>query len=225
MDGTRSIVEEMQEYYRLRAPWYDGSMGYTDPAVIERHAAVIGFLRGQLAGRRVLELACGPGFWTRALSSAAASTTAFDFNASTIAEARRKELDPRKVSFLVGDAYSLSFAKSTFDAAFAVDWLAHVPRSRQAEFVARLNETLRAGARVLFCDQLPGPESMTGSYDDDGNHLQERTLRDGTRYRVIKHFPTYEEFLTLFSPYASDIVVERFPDCRRIVAGYTLRVH
>src|SRR5262249_16483691 len=190
----------------------------------QRLAPVMGFLREQLAGRTALELACGPGFWTRALIDIATSITAFDYNASTIAEARRKALDSRKVSLLVGDAYGLPFAHDTFDAAFGIDWLAHVPRSRQTHFFAGLNRTLRPGARVLFCDQLPGPESMTGVYDGDGNHLQERTLRDGSSYRVIKHFPTHEEFLTLFSPYASDIVVELFPDCRRVVAGYTLRV-
>jgi ubiquinone/menaquinone biosynthesis C-methylase UbiE len=225
MDETQAIVEEMQQYYARRASWYDESMGYTDPAVVQRLSPVLDFLRHQFTGRAILELACGPGFWTRALSEVATSIVASDYNASTIAEARHKALDPRKVSLLVGDAYQPPFADTSFDAVFAGDWLAHVPRSRQAGFFDGLNRVLRPGARVLFCDQLPGPESMTGVYDSDGNHLQERTLRDGSRYRVIKHFPTHEEFLTLFSPYASDIVVESFPDCRRIVAGYTLRVH
>jgi ubiquinone/menaquinone biosynthesis C-methylase UbiE len=224
MDETRSIVEEMQAYYARRAPVYDESMGYNDPGVVRRLAPVIDFLREQLAGRTVLELACGPGFWTRAMSGVARCIVASDYNASTIAEARRKTLDPRKVSLVVGDAYCPPFIDATFDAAFAGDWLAHVPRSRQADFLVGLHSALRPGARVLFCDQLPGPESMTGVYDGDGNHLQERTLPDGSRYRVIKHFPTHEEFLTLFSPYASDIVVESFPECRRVVAGYTLRV-
>lgn len=223
MDETRSIVEEMQAYYARRASWYDESMGYTDPAVVQRLAPVMDFLRGRLAGRALLELACGPGFWTRALTDVAVSITAFDYNASTIAEARRKALDSRKVSLLVADAYRLPFGDIGFDGAFGIDWLAHVPRARQMDFFAGLNRTLRPGACVLFCDQLPGPESMTGVYDNDGNHLQERMLRDGSSYRVIKHFPTHEEFLTLFSPYASDILVESFPDCRRVVAGYTLR--
>ena len=224
MDETRSIVEEMQAYYARRAPVYDESMGYTDPAVVGRLAPVIDFLREQFAGRAVLELACGPGFWTRAVSSMAMSIVASDYNASTIAEARRKTLDPRKVALVVGDAYQPPFGANAFDGALAVDWLAHVPRSRQGNFLRGVNAALRPGARVLFCDQLPGPESLTGVYDGDGNHLQERALSDGSRYRVIKHFPTHEEFLTLFSPYASDIVVESFPQCRRVVAGYTLRV-
>ncbi len=224
MDDSQAIVDEMQAYYGRRAPVYDESMGYTDPAVVRRLAPLMDFLRGQLAGRTVLELACGPGFWTRALGDVAASVTAFDYNASTIAEARRKRLDPRKVALLVGDAYRPPFARASFDAVFAGDWFAHVPRSRQVQFLDGVHAVLRPAARVLYCDQLPGPESMTGVYDGDGNHLQERTLPDGSRFRVIKHFRTHEEFLTLFSPYASAIVIESFPDCRRVVAGYTLRV-
>src|SRR3954468_8637122 len=130
-----SLVEEMQAYYARRAPIYDHSMGYDDPAKVALLAPVVESLQRQLTGRRVLEIACGPGFWTEHVSRVAASLTATDYNESTLAEARRKPLDWDKVRLVVADAYDLSRVEGEFDAAFAIDWLAHVPRSRLRQFL------------------------------------------------------------------------------------------
>lgn len=222
MEDTAAIVAEMQAYYGRRAPIYDRSMGYDDPAVVERLQPVIESLREQLAGRSVLEIACGPCFWTSWFSPVASSVTALDYNASTLAEAQGKPLDWTRVSLVRGDAYQLPFGARSFDAVVAVDWLAHVPKSRFATFLNSLHTSLRPSARVVFCDQLSWPESQTGLHDAEGNHLQERTLPDGSRYRVIKHFWPADELRALFGPYAERVDVETYTECRRVVAGYTL---
>lgn len=118
-----------------------------------------------------------------AVSQVARAITATDYNESTLAQARLKGLDPRRVTLRTADAYDLSSLSGTFDGALAVDWFAHVPKSRVATFLAGLHQRLMPGARVVFCDQLPNPESFTGVYDAEGNHLQERVLPDGSRYR------------------------------------------
>lgn len=215
-----AIVDEMQTYYARRAPVYDASMGYDDPAKVALLSGVIGSLQRQFKGRTVLELACGPGFWTQLVSEVALAITATDYNESTLAQARLKGL-AANVALRVADAYDLSTVPGTFDGAFAVDWFAHVPRSRLREFLDGLHQRLRPGARVVFCDQLPGNQSWTGMHDVEGNHLQERTLPDGSRYRVIKHFLSEEELHEIFDQYADQLVVERYPECRRLVVGYT----
>jgi SAM-dependent methyltransferase len=222
MEDTARIVAEMQTYYSRRAPIYDQSMGYDDPSAVDRFRRVVDSLRRQLAGQSVLEIACGPCFWTGQYAAAARSITALDYNESTLAEARRKPLDWTRVSLMRGDAYAPPFAPSAFDACVAVDWLAHVPKSRLAPFLRSLHASLRAGARVVFCDQLPSPDSESGLYDTEGNHLQERTLPDGARYRVIKHFPSEQETRVRFAPYCERVDIESFPECRRVVVGYTL---
>lgn len=217
------IVEEMQTYYARRAPVYDASMRYDDPEWIVRLAGVIESLQRQMHGRAVLELACGPGFWTRIVSDVALSITATDYNEATLAEARRKPLDWNKVTLLVADAYDLADLHRRFDGAFAVDWLAHVPLGRTHEFLRGLHEHLTPGARIVFCDQSARPESMTGIYDDEGNHVQQRTLNDGSSHRVIKNFFSDDQLRATFVPYADAIDIERYPECRRVVVGYTLR--
>jgi SAM-dependent methyltransferase len=214
------IVEEMQTYYARRAPVYDASMGYDDPAKVALVRDIIASLQRQLEGREVLELACGPGFWTQFVSEVARSITATDYNETTLAQARLKRFDRRNVSLRVADAYDLSSVAGDFDAAYAVDWFAHVPMSRVQGFLSGLHQHLRPGARVVFCDQLPGAESLTGMRDGEGNHLQERTLQDGSSYRVIKHFLSDDELHEMFGGHTDELEIQRYPECRRIVVGY-----
>lgn len=221
-----SLIDEMQEYYARRAPEYDTSMGYDDPNRVASLAGAIGSVTRQLAGRQVLEIACGPGFWTQrvaGVAGVAADILATDFNDTTLAEARGKSFDGN-VRFARADAYTLDDIPGGFDGAFAVDWFAHVPRSRIPAFLTTLHAHLVPGARVVLCDQTPGAASWESTFDTEGNHVQERTLH-GTRYRVIKNFFDETELAAMFAPYAAreGWSIERFPECRRMVVGYTLR--
>lgn len=216
------IIEQMQAYYCQRAPIYDISMGYDDPRTVARLNAVIQRIRDLLQNKRVLEIACGPCFWTALVSSAATSILATDYNESTLAEARHKALDWDKVSLQIANAYDLSALPTAFDAAMAIDWFAHVPRSRFHEFLLGLHAKLEADSTVVLCDQLPGPQSLTGLYDEEGNHLQVRVLPDGSSYQVIKHFLSDDEISSILSPYASHTEIQRLPECGRVVVSYRL---
>jgi ubiquinone/menaquinone biosynthesis C-methylase UbiE len=216
------IVQEMQIYYGKRAPLYDDSMGYHQRDTLRALTPLIENIKGCLRGRSVLEIACGPCFWTQQVSPVVRSVVATDYNDATLAQAREKALDWDRVSLLQADAYQLERVSGRFDAAFAVDWFAHVPRSRFTEFLDGLHGRLQPGSVVLFCDQLPGPESWSGIFDQEGNHLQTRELPDGSSYRVIKHFLAERELRELFSGYSDDIRIARYPDCRRVVVSYRL---
>jgi len=107
-----------------------------------------------------------------------------------------------------------------FDAALAVDWFAHVPKSRFHEFLQGLHERLQPGSVVVLCDQLPGPGSLTGMFDIEGNHIQLRELPDGSSCRVIKNFLSKQELKALFARYSDQVAIDTFPECRRIVVSY-----
>ena len=80
------IIEEMQSYYGQRASVYDSSMGYDDDAKVRSLLPIIARVRDAMRGRHVLEIACGPGFWTQFASETAASVIATDYNQSTLDE-------------------------------------------------------------------------------------------------------------------------------------------
>ncbi len=216
----KQIVEEMQTYYGRRAPVYDASMGYDDGQSVERLTPVIDLLRNLLRHKQVLEVACGPCFWTNFVSETSSSILATDFNESTLGQARQKPLNWEKISLAVADAYHLGAVSGRFDSAFAVDWFAHVPRSRIHEFLVGLHRKLEVGSRIVFCDQLPAAHSLTGVYDEEGNHIQQRTLPGGVRFRVIKNYFTDEESIKIFSRYSDKVEIRRFPACGRIVVSY-----
>jgi SAM-dependent methyltransferase len=220
--SVTTVISEMQLYYARRATMYDASMGYDDPAVVSALEPVADVLREEMRDRHVLEIACGPGFWTQRVFPAARMIVASDYNESTLAVARAKGIDPSHVAFVREDAYDLSAIDQTFEGAFAVDFLAHVPASRMHAFLDGLHRKLVPGARVAFCDQTPWPSAITNLHDDEGNHLQERVLPDGSRYRVIKHFFSDAELRALFAPYASRVDIRRFPDQGRVIVSYSI---
>lgn len=186
------MSREMQSYYAARATEYDKV--YQKP---ERQADLRGieaWLPPRFADARVLEVACGTGYWTRFIAQAATSILALDTAPETLAIARGRVAD-ESVCFEVGDAYALPGAAPVFDAAFAGFWFSHVPRTRQREFLSGLNAALRPGARVVLLDNLyiEGSSSPIGERDADGNTYQARSLADGSVHRVLKNFPSAEE--------------------------------
>lgn len=217
-----ALIAEMQRYYARRADVYDASMGYEDPDVVRSLEPVMEALREAMRDRVVLEIACGPGFWTQRVAESAHFVLASDYNESTLSLARRKPIDASRVTFVRADAYDLSSIVDTFTGAFAVDWLAHVPVSRLHGFLDGLHRRLVPGARMAFCDQTPRPTSITGVHDAEGNHLQERDLPDGSRHRVIKHFFSDAEVHDLLARYTDDVVVQHFSGQRRVVVSYTV---
>lgn len=186
----------MRSYYAARATEYDRV--YQKP---ERQAD-IGRLQEWLppmfAGSRVLEIACGTGFWTQFIAPVASEVVALDASPETIEIARRR-LPEGKVTFLVGDAYRIPLAPGRFSAAFAGFWFSHLPRSRQREFLAGLGRILDAGASVVLLDNLyvEGSSSPISERDSDGNTYQTRRLDNGSQHRILKNFPSEAELRAL----------------------------
>jgi ubiquinone/menaquinone biosynthesis C-methylase UbiE len=200
----------MQAYYAARALEYDRV--YAKP---ERQAdlrAIERWLPPLFAGARVLEVACGTGYWTQFLATVASQVLAVDAAAETLAIARGRVPQPM-VEFVVGDAYLLPARAAQFDAAFAGFWFSHVPRSRRLEFLRGLHATLRPGARVVLLDNryVEGSSSPVTSRDADGNTYQTRTLGDGTTHRVLKNFPSEQELQALIASLGSNATIITWP--------------
>ena len=215
------IIEEMQIYYGQRASVYDSSMGYNDNEKVRGLLPIIECVRDTFCGRHVLEIACGPGFWTRFASETAASVVATDYNQTTLNEASKKNLPSGRVTLLQADAYRLDLISGFFDGVLSVDWLAHVPISKMKEFLSGAIHRVCSGSPLLFIDQLPVDHSITGDFDLEGNHIQVRRLPDGSTFRVIKHFFNDDQITDLFSDFIGDLSIQRFPECRRLIVTFT----
>ncbi len=202
---AEASAESMREYYARRAAYYERV--YFKP---ERQAdlrAMEAWLSRPFAGRRVLEIACGTGWWTAHGAREATSWWATDLNPETMDLARAKPL-PRCVRFAEVDAYTFDgLDAQRFDGAFAGCWWSHVPLTRLAPWIELLHARLDAGARVVFLDNAFVQTSSTplSRRDAEGNTYQQRTLDDGSVHEVLKNFPTRDQAIAKLGPRARDV--------------------
>ena len=194
--------DEMKAYYAARAPYYDDV--YLKP---EREAD-LSFLKKHIpayfAGRSVLEVACGTGFWTPHIANLAASVKATDWTPEPLNFAKLRP-GVETVTFAQADAYALPADLGRFEGAFAGLWFSHVPVASRNAFFQSLHDRLTPGARVLLLDNSDSQLSdfPIEEVDDDGNTYQHRQLLDGTVHRVLKNFPTSTQLSALVAPFAA----------------------
>ncbi len=183
---------KMRDYYASRAPVYDRVYAKPERQVDLRYLE--SFVADYFAGAKVLEIACGTGYWTQFIAPAAAAMVATDGIADPLALARQRP-DVGNVEFRVEDAYQLSSELGSFGGAFAGLWLSHIPKANLKTFVVNLQGYLVAGAKVLFIDNSPVQCEELPICDTDahGNTYQLRTLDDGSQHRVLKNFPDEDE--------------------------------
>lgn len=196
MQTSDNVERAMPQYYAQRAQEYERVFDrpHRQPDIARLKA----WLRTQFAGRRVLEVATGTGFWLPEATADCLSWLGTDLNPEVLEVARSKPLDFSRVSFRLANAYALkdSVSRSDFDAGFAGLWFSHVPKSRWAEWLAQLHERLRPGARVVLMDNryVEGDSTPVTRFDAEGNGYQMRSLSDGSQHEVMKNFPTAADF-------------------------------
>lgn len=182
----------MREYYAARAAEYDDV--YLKPERQDDLRAIARWLPGVVANRRVLEVACGTGFWTRHIARRASRVVAVDVSPEMLAIARERVYETN-VRLLIGDAYDLPELGERFETGVAGFWFSHVPIGCRRTFLRGFHAALAVGARVVMMDNrfVDGSSSPISERDEAGNTYQMRTLNDGTSYRVLKNFPTEKE--------------------------------
>ncbi len=201
---------DLRKYYARRAGEYEAI--YAKPErqadLAKMKAAAIDAFRG----RRVIEIACGTGWWSQHIASTAASLDAFDINDETLAIARMKPIAPGRARFAVGDAYAPPMPAEKYDGAFAGFWWSHVYKRDLPRFLEGLHRVLAPGAKVVFLDNayVEGSSTPVSRVDANGDSYQLRKLADGTQHEVLKNFPSADELKRVVAPYARDATVVEY---------------
>src|SRR6185503_16254073 len=143
--------------------------------------------RFQPAGR-VLELACGTGWWTEQLIGHANDLTAVDASAEVLALNAARVPDPR-VRRIQADLFAWK-PDDTYDVVFFSFWLSHVPPERFDGFWEMVRGALKPGGRVFFVDSLRTELSTASDHvlPPEDDIIAERKLNDGSRYSIYKIF-------------------------------------
>jgi SAM-dependent methyltransferase len=192
---------ELLDYYRRRAGEYEAI--YAKPERQGDLAQLREIIPARLAGRRVLEVACGTGYWTVLVARTAAGVVATDAAEEPMRIAQSKDYADRPVRFELADAYALGPALGRFDGALAIFWWSHIPLSRISGFLRSLHSRLDRGARVVLMDNryIDGSSTPIAERDAGGNTYQLRRLADGSENRVLKNFPSEPELRAALAPH------------------------
>lgn len=206
MESERATDDDaLRAYYARRAAEYERI--YAKPERQADLARLRETLPRAFDGARLLELACGTGYWTPLLAARAATVHAVDASEEVLAIARAKAYARANVSFERADAYALPAWPQRFEACFAGFWWSHVPRARLDAFLAGLHARLAPGARVVFLDNLyvDGSSTPILRTDGAGDSWQARRLEDGSTHEVLKNFPDADEVARVLAPHAAEL--------------------
>jgi len=101
---------------------------------------------------KVLEIGCGPGYFSRAIAAAVprGSLVLFDLQLTMLEIARQRLPEFANIHFTQGDASSLPFPDASFDAALLVLVLGEVPD--QDRCIAEVARVLLRGGSVTFAE-------------------------------------------------------------------------
>jgi ubiquinone/menaquinone biosynthesis C-methylase UbiE len=196
----------MAEYYRQRAPRYD--VLYKTPEWRENLAWLKTWVANRTAGRSVLEVAAGTGFWTKTAAAKATAITATDCNPEVLALASNRGLG-RHVTFAVADAYQLPTFDGVFGAGMAHLWWSHVDKLREHQFLRGFTSRLLPGAELLMIDQryVDGYSMPAFRRDRAGNRYELRSLENGRVFQIIKNYPTPEQLQATMSHFCEEVQI------------------
>jgi len=153
---------------------------------------MINNMQKMFAGKRVLEIACGTGFWTQTLAETAAHVTALDASAESLNLARSKGIPAAKVTFIKGDAISLEAITGTFGGIVMNFWISHLPRNTLPSYIGKISQLLEPGGVFFAADDvyLPGVGGMVISGPESDDSYKLRKLPGGSEHLVLKNYFT-----------------------------------
>lgn len=187
-DEVQQLIAAQRAYYELRAPEYADVTKPSD----RKHRGLLApdvtrrFVNEFAAVGDVLELACGPGTFTRDLVRHARSLTAVD-GSPRMLERNRSTVGDSRVEYVCADLFDWQPTRQ-YDTVFFGFWLSHVPPTHFRTFWSLVKLCLRPGGRAGFVDEDERARAYEAAHTDAGVPTARRTLSDGNAFDIVKVF-------------------------------------
>ena len=188
-------MDNLATYYARRASEYERI--YAKPERQADLSALRARIGKMFPGRKVLELACGTGWWTPVIAQSAAKVTALDLNDEMLQIARSKDVPAGKVEYVKGSAFEIPDFARAHDGLFAGHWWSHVRLEELDSFLRDAVRAVAPGSLIGFMDNryVEGSSTPVSRRDAHGNTYQDRKLEDGSPHEVLKNFPDEGELI------------------------------
>jgi SAM-dependent methyltransferase len=165
----------IDQFTRQAGPFAERHTARTDAEVLRliREAARVG------PGRRVLDVACGPGLVALSLAEVAGRVTGLDLTPAMLDKAReiQRERGLDNLSWGLGRADALPYPDGSFDAVVTRFSFHHLTRTELA--LAEMVRVCRTGGRVVVCDVYTTTAGQGPEYD------RLERLRDPSHVRAL----------------------------------------
>lgn len=191
-----------EDYYKHRAGEYE-KIYYRE--IPERRQEITDEetrLRTLVAGKRVLEMACGTGYWTKVMSETAAHVTASDIWPEMLEQTRQKKFGC-PVELVVADMFEHPWPEQAFDLVAVGFWFSHQPKQEFDKFFELLRKPLKPGGKIWLIDNNPPAEGTDHELvrrDEFGNNFKRRYLENGESHVILKNYYEEGELRGIFEP-------------------------
>ena len=122
------------------------------------------FARRFVAGRRTLDVACGEGYGSALLASAAATVVGIDVAPEVVAHATERYRDRANLRFEAGSASRLPLQDASVDAVVSFETIEHLPREDQPRMVAEIARVLADDGVLILSAPNPVEYSQKRDY-------------------------------------------------------------
>jgi SAM-dependent methyltransferase len=122
------------------------------------------FARQFVAGRRTLDVACGEGYGSALLATAAASVIGVDVAADVVAHARERYRDRPNLRFEAGSAARLPLPDASVEAVVSFETIEHLPREDQPRMIAEIARVLADDGVLVLSAPNPVEYSQKRDY-------------------------------------------------------------
>ncbi|MHA2250131.1 MAG: class I SAM-dependent methyltransferase [Candidatus Kariarchaeaceae archaeon] len=209
--------DNLVDYYRKRASEYEKIYFQADSEFREENRNLGNVLKNLFSVRRVIEIACGTGYWTQFVAETAKSIVATDLVPEVLTIARKKTYKCPTV-FDIEDAYHLSYSENVFTGGFATFWFSHIPKNRIDQFITGFHRVLQRGAKVCFADNvlIKKDEKTLIMKPNDENTYKLRYLKDKSEHIITKNYYTPDQLVNIFKKHTNDFTYENIHIGNRI---------
>ena len=151
---------------------------------LARYKFVAKMLKGQ---QRVVEIGCGDGFCSRLVQNEVGNLTITDFDPLFIEDAKTRMAEPWVSGAFVHDILT-GPVPGTYDAAYSLDVLEHIPPAQEQLYLDNVIACLTD--RGVFIAGMPSLESQAyASADSKAGHVNCKT-GEALRHTMLEHFHT-----------------------------------
>jgi len=178
-----SYLEKIEKYWDMRSEGYSKSVNDELMSGYEKWSEkLISFAEGA-EGKKVLDIGCGPGFFTIIFGENGADVTAFDYSVQMLKEAEKNaQAKGVKAKFIQGDAQNLPFDDESFDVIVSrnLTWNLEQPEKAYIEWL----RVLKKGGIIINCDG----NHYSHYYNEE--YMLERTtgnFKDGHNKEYLKN--------------------------------------